>query len=1013
MPTTAPVRKALFSEGEDETVDDDDDDEKTRERNDDAKKKSHSSVSSSSSLAAFLLESLRRKPEISIPVAFDKQKSGNSLIGPSALWWRDAFAISSSLLREEEGEGEEEEENVGKLLIYENEEAAMADLGHAAEACMEIARVVSGTLLEDLRRTTRSLEFWEEKRDEVSRGFGDVSHRLFLTLRCGPRAFVEETKGFVKRKAVAARRRAMYVSANVRRKSGAAAAAAAAATMRRTSSGGIHAANKTCEEKEREEEDLLETLLTVPPARAVIDGKVAALGKMQRSLASAVARVHARADDLVNGDYNRRKHQRKDDGLAEDENDEDEGLSEEDLRKREVEKTREAVERCVNGINEAIELVKSTAATLNAEHEEDENEDTRNDSYNNESEKRRSDAKETAEAKRNRKDDHDSEDHDEAVSPRRPSSSLERTISNSPLFAGMMHNRTNSLVSSVSRSGTPKIPDSPKSATQAHASSSRLSSSPQNNNTTPTLQRQNASLQRSNSYFQNLIKNTFLGDIFSSDGGTGATIGFVTHKLRTRLMAKSGEPIPFPLENDATWEAIVKTESRFEKARKAVDRTVERHRKPTKYERRWIPIALLSIVGVSSAIVLVRKSSLCGSTELDETLKAAYETTRTFFNSYMKTPSKELKQELTKAFDTGDREDAAARLDESQESLDRMLKEYVKNATKPGFSESLTRAYQSVGAMASGGGDEGASGGGSGDAATTANKIDPMSLVTARVEEELKAPLQNMLGGDLMQLLLIQTQVMKVEMEDALLQMDAVMRANRLNFALMACFPATLFVYGSVSFSKTVGAARAFQKRRKAREEMRLLVADAERSLMRLKMTRDEFTKRHRALEDANGDTSDSEDASASERPGTARRATKGKMNSASDSDLIRRLEIAEEHRRRRLEPGASLDANTTPSSRLRAAKNNFDEENLENETFHQGMLLYAVNALYASVQKHKRMFTPKEFRGVKLDAMALADVGVSIEGKLLTTARLARIYKGFQSEPHRVPSIVTGRYPI
>ena len=121
MPT-APVR-ALFSEGEDENVDDDDDAATTRKRNDE--KKSHSS--SSSSLAAFLLESLRRKPEISIPVAFDKQKSGNSLIGPSALWWRDAFAISSSLLREEEEEGEEEDENVGKLLIYENDEAAMAE----------------------------------------------------------------------------------------------------------------------------------------------------------------------------------------------------------------------------------------------------------------------------------------------------------------------------------------------------------------------------------------------------------------------------------------------------------------------------------------------------------------------------------------------------------------------------------------------------------------------------------------------------------------------------------------------------------------------------------------------------------------------------------------------------------------------------------------------------------------------------------------------------------------------
>ena len=826
-------------------------------------------------------------------------------------------------------------------------------------------------------RTTRSLEFWEEKRDEIPRG-GDISHRFFLTLRCGPRAFVEETKGFMERKVIAARRRAiLHVSGNMRRSS------------QKISSSVANTLNssKSGEEKEKEEEHLLETLLTVPPARAIIDGKVAALGKMQRSLASAVARVHARADNLVNGDYNRRKHLRgKDhkDGVEDDEDeDEDDRLSEEEVRKREVEKTREAVEQCVNGINEAIELVKSTAATLNAEHEDDDEEE------------------EAAEAEQKQNTYNvGGDDHDEAVSPRRPSSSLERTISNSPLFSGMMHNRTDSLVSSISRSGTPKIPHSPKEAAQAQ----NLHLSQSHDNNSPTLVRQNASLQRTDSYFQNLIKNTFLGDIFKSDGGTGTRGGFVSHKLRTRLMAKSGEPIPFPLENDATWEAIVSTESRFEKARKAVDRTVERHRKPTKYERQWIPISLLLLVGVSSAILLVRKSSLCGSNELDETLKAAYETMRTFFNSYMKTPSKELKQELTKAFDTGDREDAAARLEETQESLDRMLKEYVKNATKPGFSESLTRAYQSVGAMTAGGEDEHAGGGGGGGGEETTTNIDPMSLVTARVEEELKAPLQNMLGGDLMQLLLIQTQVMKVEMEDALLQMDAVMRANRLNFALMACFPATLLVYGSFSFSKTVGVSRAFQKRRKAREEMRLLVADAERSLMRLKMTRDEFIKRHRAFE-VNKDASDSE---FSEGTGSIKF-----KNNASDSDLVRRLEIAEEYRRRRVEMDASLDVNATPPHTAHRPKRNFDDENLENETFHQGMLLYAVNALYASVQKHKRMFSPKEYRGVKLDAMALADVGVSIEGKLLTTARLARIYKGFQSEPHRVPSIVTGRYPV
>ena len=185
----------------------------------------------------------------------------------------------------------------------------MADLGHAAEATLEIARVVSGQLLEDLRRTTRSLEFWEEKRDEYSRG-GDVSHRLFLTLRCGPRAFIEETKGFVKRKAVAARRRACTSPWGTRE----------------GRTGSRRGSNISGEEKEKEEEHLLETLLTVPPARAVIDGKVAALGKMQRSLASAVARVHARADDLVNGDYNRRKRGKGEDD--DEDEDEDEEVSE-------------------------------------------------------------------------------------------------------------------------------------------------------------------------------------------------------------------------------------------------------------------------------------------------------------------------------------------------------------------------------------------------------------------------------------------------------------------------------------------------------------------------------------------------------------------------------------------------------------------------------------------------------------------------------------------------------------
>ena len=63
----------------------------------------------------------RKTTEISIPVAFDKQKS-NFLIGPSALWWRDAFAISSSLLRgDDDGEDNKNNSEEKEDDAYEND----------------------------------------------------------------------------------------------------------------------------------------------------------------------------------------------------------------------------------------------------------------------------------------------------------------------------------------------------------------------------------------------------------------------------------------------------------------------------------------------------------------------------------------------------------------------------------------------------------------------------------------------------------------------------------------------------------------------------------------------------------------------------------------------------------------------------------------------------------------------------------------------------------------------------
>jgi len=68
--------------------------------------------------------------------------------------------------------------------------------------------------------------------------------------------------------------------------------------------------------------------------------------------------------------------------------------------------------------------------------------------------------------------------------------------------------------------------------------------------------------------------------------------------------------------------------------------------------------------------------------------------------------------------------------------------------------------------------------------------------------------------------------------------------------------------------------------------------------------------------------------------------------------------------------------------------------------TIHQslsaGMLLYALNTLFQCVQRHRRLFSPAEWRSVRLDIMLLADNEVNIENKILTASRLTR-----QGLPH------------
>ncbi|ACO62636.1 predicted protein [Micromonas commoda] len=356
---------------------------------------------------------------------------------------------------------------------------------------------------------------------------------------------------------------------------------------------------------------------------------------------------------------------------------------------------------------------------------------------------------------------------------------------------------------------------------------------------------------------------------------------------------------------DDIWQLVHLLECEGSRASSSAKSIIAANTKPGKWKRRWILYSMLASAAGVLSYYTIRNSRLCGSDNLEKMMQNIFSAISRFWNTHAAVPLKEIRAELSLAFEQSKDVVGSQQLE--------VTLHFRPQATKPGYSAALYRAYRAVGGGSS---DEGSS-----------EPPDPFALVTARVEEELKSPLQNMLG-----LLLIQTQVMKVDMESALMQMDQIMRANRLNFSLMACMPAVLvgssfFSIASTSignertinsfssfttFSHTLGT-RNYRTRTQSREDMRMLLGEAERALAELTYSR--------------------------------------------------------------------------------------------NKSFASGMLLYALNTLFQSVQKHRNCFSPAEWRAVRLDIMTMSDNEVPVESKLNAVARLARV-KAFVPEPHRVPQI-------
>lgn len=77
-----------------------------------------------------------------------------------------------------------------------------------------------------------------------------------------------------------------------------------------------------------------------------------------------------------------------------------------------------------------------------------------------------------------------------------------------------------------------------------------------------------------------------------------------------------------------------------------------------------------------------------------------------------------------------------------------------------------------------------------------------VTLMLRRYEAELQAPLKNVVLGDIVSMLLIQVQKSKVDLEGAMMAMDRLLKANELNFELLAVIPLMALLYYGFALGK-------------------------------------------------------------------------------------------------------------------------------------------------------------------------------------------------------------------
>ncbi|KAK3151648.1 hypothetical protein QOZ80_3AG0248620 [Eleusine coracana subsp. coracana] len=237
---------------------------------------------------------------------------------------------------------------------------------------------------------------------------------------------------------------------------------------------------------------------------------------------------------------------------------------------------------------------------------------------------------------------------------------------------------------------------------------------------------------------------------------------------------------------------------------------LSRYKKPNNLTIYWLPYTCGALGLSVCSLWLLRHSSLMGSSDIDNWIRDAKESMAGFWNEHVEKPIISIRDELFETFkqrDKGIMERQELQL--TEDSLSRMLRAFCEQ-TEGKLPENISQDVM-------------------------------MEMLAKRYEKELMHPIKNLFSGELARAMLIQIQKLKLDLESGLLEMDQILRANAINFAVLAALPAFGLSLLLLVFVRTWALRDHGAEGRGniARCQRRLLLVDVERRLMEFQHYRD------------------------------------------------------------------------------------------------------------------------------------------------------------------------------